>query len=91
MMFRKELVELLKQQTTTASELARRFEVRPKAIEEELEHIRKSVKQEGMMLKITPARCRKCDFIFNRDKISKPGKCPKCKGTWIKEPEFHIG
>ncbi len=90
-MYRKELIELLKKETSTVSELARRFEVKPKDIEEELEHIRKSIKKEGLTLKITPAQCRKCGFVFNRDKLDKPGKCPKCKGTWIKEPEFRIG
>ncbi len=90
-MYRKELIELLKQQTTTVGELANRFKVRPKEFEEELEHIRKSIKKEGLILKITPAECRKCGFIFNRDKIDKPGKCPNCKGTWIKEPELRIG
>ena len=89
-MYRKELIELLQQQTSTVNELARRFQVRPKEIEEELEHIRKSVKKEGLTLKITPAECRKCGFVFNRDKVDKPGKCPKCKSTWIREPELRI-
>ena len=90
-MYRKEIIEFLKHQTSTVSGLAREFEVKPRDIEKELEHIRKSVKIEGLTLKITPARCRKCDFVFNKDKFDKPGKCPKCKSTWIKEPELRIG
>ncbi len=90
-MYRKEIIALLKEQSSTVSELARRFEVKSRDIEEELEHIRRSIKNEGLTLRITPAQCRKCGFVFNRDKFDKPGKCPKCRSTWIKEPELRIG
>jgi len=43
-MYRKEIIALLKEQSSTVTELARRFEVRPRDIEEELEHVRKSIK-----------------------------------------------
>ena len=89
-MFRKEIVEFLQQEPATASELAVRYECRPKEIEEELEHIRKSIRNENLVLEIVPARCRKCGFNFSTDKLAKPGKCPQCKGTWIEEPEFRI-
>ncbi len=89
-MYRKELIDLLKKETLTAQELAKHFDVKQKDIEDELEHIFKSIKKEGMKLKITPAQCRKCGFTFKRDKMDKPGKCPECKGTWIAAPRFHI-
>ncbi len=89
-MYRKELSELLKQKRLTAQELARHFDVRQKDIEDELEHIFKSIKKEGVRLVVDPARCRKCDFTFKRDKLDKPGKCPSCKSTWIAPAVFHI-
>jgi len=35
---------------------------------------------------VEPARCRKRGFRFHSEKLHKPGKCPRCKGTWISEP-----
>ena len=89
-MYRKEIIELLKKESQTAADLATRFECKPKGIQAELAHIRKSLKREGLALKVTPARCRKCGFTFDREKVVKPGKCPRCRSTWIREPEFRI-
>lgn len=87
-MYRKELIEYLQHHKSSISELARQFEAKPADIIEEMEHIRKTLRHEGLRMRITPASCRKCHFVFNRDKLDKPGKCPKCKSTWIQEPEF---
>ncbi len=89
-MYRKEMIELLKEGHATVSDLARRFECDKKDIEEDLEHIRKTLRKEGMTLKITPAVCKKCGFNFSKDKVGKPSKCPKCRSTWIAEPSFRI-
>ena len=49
-----------------------------------LEQLRKS----GVLL-VSPAECRKCGFVFEgRVRVKKPGKCPKCKSTFIEEPLF---
>jgi predicted Zn-ribbon and HTH transcriptional regulator len=39
---------------------------------------------------VHPARCRKCGFVFSREHLHKPGKCPRCKGTWIAEPMVEV-
>jgi predicted Zn-ribbon and HTH transcriptional regulator len=31
-------------------------------------------------------RCRTCGFTFHGDKLHKPGKCPRCRGTRIRDP-----
>lgn len=89
-MYRKQLVELLKQKLVTAQELASHFGVRPKDIEQELEHVLKSVKKDGMKLVVEPAKCRKCNFVFKRDKLDKPTRCPKCKSEWIAAARFTV-
>lgn len=53
------------------------------------EHLKEINKNPKYKLEITPAECNKCGFVFVR-KISKPGKCPKCKSTWISDPSFKI-
>jgi len=53
-----------------------------------LEHVQRSLKKD---LAITPARCKKCGFVFRkRDRLTKPGRCPVCKGQSIEEPMFSV-
>ena len=90
-MFRKELRDLLLAKPMTISEIARQTGARPKEIEEDLLHLEKSLKHEGRRLVVTPAVCLKCGFEFERRKLHRPGKCPKCRGTWIDEPCVRVG
>jgi len=70
-MYRKEIIALLKEQSSTVTELARRFEVRPRDIEEELEHVRKSIKKDGMMLKIEhPPGSRNRSYVLDRQRFT---------------------
>ncbi len=89
-MYRKKLIELLQEKEWTVRELAGRFGVDEREIETELEHVRRSLKREGLRLEVEPARCRKCGFVFRKETLSKPGKCPECRSTWIAEPRVRI-
>jgi len=44
----------------------------------------------GYRVEITPARCRHCGLVFRKDKLGKPGTCPRCRETWISPPLVHI-
>jgi len=56
---------------------------------EDLKHIKYSIKPKK--LKMKPAQCKKCAFIFKeRSRVKKPSKCPSCKGEWIIAPLFKI-
>ena len=89
-MNRKELIALLQEGEHSVNELALRFGIKPKDIVEDIGHIQKTIRREGFSLEIIPAQCRKCGFKFKKDKIDKPGKCPRCKSTWIAEPRFRL-
>lgn len=89
-MFRKDLLKLLRTGHFTVVALARHFGVSPKEIEEDLSHLARSLKHSTDRLMIEPARCRKCGFTFKQDKLAKPGKCPRCHGTWIDPPEVTL-
>jgi len=58
----------------------------PRDLEDDLEHLFRSLRKDPPCPMITPARCRKCGFRFDDHKLHKPSKCPRCKGTWISEP-----
>jgi len=85
-MFRRDLVPLLLDKKMSLSEIARAVREKPKDVMEALAHLAKSSRHGDYELVMDPAECRKCGFEFGTDKFSKPGKCPKCRSTWIFEP-----
>lgn len=89
-MYRKDLIDELLDNPTGINELAQTFGLSPKEMAGELEHLRKSLRNEPYRLVIHPARCRKCGFAFDPDRLTKPGKCPECRGTWIHEPQVAV-
>jgi predicted Zn-ribbon and HTH transcriptional regulator len=89
-MYRKDLIGMLQNQPASLHELALLLEVTPKDVEDDLHHLIKSLRNLPYQAIIKPAACRKCGFVFHKDKLHKPGKCPACKGTWISEPLISI-
>ena len=75
----------------SASSLARELGLRRGDVEEDLRHAIRSARAAGERVVITPARCKQCGFVFDEAKLSKPGKCPACRGTRIFEPQVSIG
>jgi predicted Zn-ribbon and HTH transcriptional regulator len=90
MTFRKELIALLSAQPRSVSWLARELGFRRGDVEEDLRHAIRSARAAGHRVTVIPARCRSCDFTFDEQKLSKPGKCPLCRGTRLYEPQILI-
>jgi len=83
---REEVEKLLMNEECSAQHLANRFKTTLADILEDLEHIQKHQK-----LKIRPASCKACGFVFKeRDRIKTPSKCPECKKEWIESARFSI-
>ncbi|MFW5875700.1 MAG: transcriptional regulator [Myxococcota bacterium] len=89
-MYRKDLIDRLTGASVPVSTLARELEVPTKELAEHLGHIQKSLEHDPRDLVVTPAECRKCHFRFGEDKLRKPGRCPSCKSTWIREPSVGV-
>ena len=86
---RQEIIQILQESKQSAQQLANYFQTTLKEIVEDLEHIGKSIKPKK--LKIDAAYCKKCNFVFKeRSKVSKPGKCPRCRSEWIEAQMFSI-
>ncbi|MGA7982621.1 MAG: hypothetical protein WCA32_20665 [Chromatiaceae bacterium] len=85
-MFRKDLIVILKARPIALRELALLLDIRPRDLEEDLQHLFRSLRNDPLCPVITPASCRTCGFRFDDRKLHKPGKCPRCKGTWTSEP-----
>lgn len=89
-MFRKNLIPLLLDHSKSIAQIAREVREAPKDIEDDLEHLLKSLKHTEYEAVVAPAACRKCGFQFGIDKLNKPSKCPKCHGTWVTEPRIEL-
>jgi len=89
-MFRKDLLELLSVEPRSVSRIAREMGLSRGDVEEDLRHMIRSARTAGHAVIVVPARCRTCGFVFSEDKLSKPGKCPQCKGSRIFEPQIRV-
>ena len=89
-MFRKDLLTLLTDEPRSASWLARELNLKRAEVEDDLRHALRSATAAGYEILIVPARCRSCGFTFDKDKLSKPGKCPACRGTRLFEPQIGL-
>ncbi|HEU4692943.1 MAG TPA: hypothetical protein VFS23_31490 [Vicinamibacterales bacterium] len=78
------------QEPRTVSSLARELGLRRQDMEEDLRHAIRSARAAGDDVRIEPARCKQCGFVFDSDRLTKPGKCPECRGTRIYEPLVSI-
>lgn len=86
MAVRRQLIDLLSHGPRSVSSLARELGYTRGDLEDHLRHALRSAQAAGYRIEILPARCKACDFVFTDDKLSKPGRCPACKGTRLFEP-----
>jgi predicted Zn-ribbon and HTH transcriptional regulator len=83
--FRRHLIDWLSDEPRSVSWLARELGMRRGDVEEDLSHALRSARAAGHHIEVIPARCKACDFVFAADKLTKPGRCPSCKGTRLFE------
>ncbi len=88
---RQRMIALLTEGEYTDRELSQLLGIREKEVLHHLEHIRQSAMARKMKLKVIPARCLHCGYSFeSRRRLSKPGRCPRCKGEHVEDPRYHI-
>ena len=88
--FRRHLLDLLTEEARSVSSLARELGMTRGDVEDDLQHALRSARAAGHHIEVIPARCKTCDFVFGADKLTKPGRCPSCKGTRLFEPMIRI-
>jgi predicted Zn-ribbon and HTH transcriptional regulator len=75
----------------TALELAQEIGVREREIALHLEHLERSLKNENERLVVEVPTCVACGFVFHgRHRLTRPGKCPRCRATRVLPPRFRI-
>ena len=89
MTLRQQIADMLRQPRTISS-VAHELKLTREEVEDHLKHLLKTAKAEDRSIKIEPARCRSCGYTFGTDKLTKPSKCPDCKGTRLYEALVQI-
>ena len=88
---RQEIIAVLLEGSCSARDVSAAVKIPEREVSGHLEHIQKTIASSGRHLVIMPAECKKCGFVFaKRDRFTRPGKCPVCKGESIREPHFSI-
>lgn len=87
---RRELLERIAGQPRSVSSLARELGLKRADVENDLRHALRSAEAAGYRVEILPAKCRSCGFTFDARKLSKPSKCPECRGTRLFEPQIQL-
>jgi|CXWL01.1.fsa_nt_gi predicted Zn-ribbon and HTH transcriptional regulator len=60
-------------------------------LEEDLEHLARSLRGRGSRLVVSPASCRACGFVFReRSRYHAPSRCPRCRGEAMHPAELRL-
>lgn len=90
---RQRIIERLTAGELSFEELRRELEVPARALEDDLRHVERSLRHGSARLRVDPARCLACGFVFtNRAprRFQAPSRCPRCRSERIAEPRLEI-
>ncbi len=88
---RQEIMSLLSEDKHGAKDISKILRISEKEVYQHLEHIGRSLKAQNRKLRIIPAHCLECGFVFeSRNRFTSPGKCPVCRGEHIQDPEYTV-
>jgi transcriptional regulator len=88
---RRNIISLLEGNTLSSREISVDVRIAEREVYEHLEHIQRTANKNKQKFLVQPAACKKCGFEFSkRDRLTKPGRCPVCRGESIQEPLFAI-
>jgi len=87
---RQRIIDLLQERSWSVYDLAEMFEVKVSTILDDLEHIKRSISSH-YRIQILPPECNNCGFKFKkRTRLTKPSRCPRCKGERISPPMVRV-
>jgi predicted Zn-ribbon and HTH transcriptional regulator len=88
---RQQIIDLLCQQAMTALDISQAVRVPEKDVFVHLAHIEKTVAGQGQKLVLIPCTCLACGYTFTgRRRLTRPGRCPRCRESRIDHPVFKI-
>jgi predicted Zn-ribbon and HTH transcriptional regulator len=88
---RQAILEELRRGALSARDLAARLGLREREVTPHLEHLERSLRARGERFTVLPASCLGCGYEFeDRRALSKPSRCPRCRGERIAWPRFRV-
>ena len=87
---RQEIVRLLREAERSFDDLRHQLAVTVRTLEDDLGHIRRSVRTNGELLRVRSAVCADCGFRLSSQALHPPGRCPKCRSSHLDGPWLHI-
>jgi predicted Zn-ribbon and HTH transcriptional regulator len=88
---RERIAQALRAAQLTAREISERASVQERDVAEHLRHLEHSLTHSGEQLHVSAPHCIKCGFEFSdRQRHSRPSRCPRCKSERISPPSFQI-
>lgn len=86
---RQELITHLTHGPVTLRELAERMGLRVRDVVDDLEHVRFSLGDRELL--VDPALCQSCGYAFeDRQRLTRPSRCPACRKERITWPVLRI-
>jgi predicted Zn-ribbon and HTH transcriptional regulator len=77
--------------SVTLRELSSAAGISEKDIAQHLEHLARSLKNDGFRLEVEPASCIACEHVFkDRQRYTTPGACPACRSERVAPPSFWL-
>ena len=88
---RQQIIALLTDEEMDARELSQEVGIKEKEVYEHLTHISRTLESKGKKIKIHASECLKCGYVFkDRKRFTRPGRCPKCRQSYLTSPSFNI-
>jgi hypothetical protein len=87
---RERIVDALREEPHTVSELSARVGAPRSAVYDHLRHVARSLEGTGEQFLVAPPECRDCGFAEFDDPVNYPSRCPKCRSERIAEPVFKV-
>jgi predicted Zn-ribbon and HTH transcriptional regulator len=90
---RQRIVELLTGSRLSSYQLAQLLGIPERQVEDHLVHVVKTVARDrDRRFILEPSACQDCGFLFHdRRKLTRPGRCPRCRSEHISAPRYGIG
>jgi len=88
---RQRITELLEEREMGARELSVALGIPEKEVYAHLPHVARSAGGRNRRFLVTPAQCRTCGYLFReRRRLTRPGRCPRCKRSYLRGPVYRI-
>jgi len=88
---RQKIIGLLTEAEMDARQLSGELGIQEKEVYDHLTHIARSLAAKGRKLAIRPSKCLQCGYVFeDRKRFTRPGRCPRCKQSYLINPSFKI-